>query len=98
MPIRRVRVAVAGFFFLYLLAVTWPLGRLFGEPEPFVFGLPFSLFWPALWIVMGGVALALLDRAEESHRARRSGSEGPPNPGTGAPDRHVEGPGGSSSS
>lgn len=98
MPIRRVRVAVAGFFVLYLLAVTWPLGKLFGEPEPFVLGLPFSLFWPALWIVMGGVALALLDRAEEARRARNSGSEGPPEPGVDAPDRQDERPGGTSSS
>lgn len=65
MSIRRVRLAVALFFIAYLLAVTWPVGTVFGRAEPFVLGLPFSFFWPALWIVLGGVVLALLDWSEE---------------------------------
>jgi hypothetical protein len=60
-----VRGTVAGFFLVYLLAVTWPVGTAFARPEPFVLGLPFSFFWPALWIVLGGAVLILLDRAEE---------------------------------
>jgi hypothetical protein len=74
MSIRAVRYAVVGFFLLYLLVVTWPVGTFFGGAEPFVFGLPFSFFWPALWIVLGGIVLALLDWAEE--RERRQGSGG----------------------
>jgi TRAP-type C4-dicarboxylate transport system permease small subunit len=89
MPIRWVRLAVAAFFVLYLLVVTWPVGTIFARAEPFVLGLPFSFFWPALWIVLGGVALALLDRAEDRERAgrkpdREAGDPRGPTPG---PDR-----------
>lgn len=69
MSIRAVRLAAAAFFVTYLLVVTWPVGRAFAGAEPFVLGLPFSFFWPTLWILLGGVALALLDRSEE--RAER---------------------------
>lgn len=86
MQIRWVRLGVAAFFLLYLVAVTWPVATVFGRSEPLVLGLPFSFFWPALWIAMGGVALALLDRAEDEARRQRGGSgddardraEGPP--------------------
>jgi hypothetical protein len=64
MNIRTVRIAAAVFFAGYLLAVTWPVGQWFAGPLPFVLGLPFSFFWPVLWIVLGGVVLLLLDRAE----------------------------------
>jgi hypothetical protein len=73
MKIRWVRGGVAAFFLLYLLAVIWPLGTLFAGAEPFVLGLPFSLFWPVLWIIMGAAVLALLDRAEDVERTRHEG-------------------------
>jgi hypothetical protein len=73
--IRGVRWVLAGFFVVYLLVMTWPLGIFFGRAEPFVLGLPFSFFWPALWIVLGGVVLALLDRSEERGREGRSRQE-----------------------
>jgi hypothetical protein len=66
-----IRAGVAVFFVLYLLVVTWPLGTRFAGAEPFVLGLPFSFFWPVLWIALGGVVLALLDRAEDGERSRR---------------------------
>jgi hypothetical protein len=69
MKIRWVRTGVALFFLLYLLAVTWPLGTLFAGAEPLVLGLPFSFFWPVLWIAAGAVVLAVLDRAEERERS-----------------------------
>lgn len=64
MSLRTLRAGVAGFFVLYLLAVIWPGALLFKRAEPFILGLPGSLFWPALWIILGGIALAILDRAE----------------------------------
>lgn len=50
---------------LYLLAVTWPVAIPFSSAEPFVVGIPFSFAWPILWIVLGGLALWLLDAVEE---------------------------------
>jgi hypothetical protein len=72
-----VRAGVAAFFVLYLLVVTWPFGTLFAGAEPFVLGLPFSFFWPVLWIALGGLVLALLDRVEDEERKRR-GAGGDP--------------------
>jgi hypothetical protein len=69
--LRTLRAGVAGFFVLYLLAVIWPGALLFKRAEPFILGLPGSLFWPTLWILLGGAALAILDRAE-SRAERRS--------------------------
>jgi hypothetical protein len=59
------RRGVAALFVVYLLVVIWPLGTLFRGAEPFLWGLPFSLLWPLLWIVLGWIALIVLDRAEE---------------------------------
>jgi hypothetical protein len=74
--IRAVRAGVAGFFVLYLLAVIWPGALLFRKAEPFIAGVPYALFWPALWIILGGVALAILDRAESrAEREEAIGSE-----------------------
>jgi len=36
--------------------------------RPLVLGLPFALFWPAVWIVGALVVLYLLDRVEARHR------------------------------
>lgn len=54
------RFAVA-FFVLYALAVTWPGMIPFNRIRPFVLGLPFSLFWAALWIVLGLLVFVLLE-------------------------------------
>jgi hypothetical protein len=62
--LRVIRTGVSAFFVLYLLAVIWPGALLFRHAEPLILGVPNSLFWPALWIILGGVALAILDWAE----------------------------------
>lgn len=66
--IRWLRRGIFTFFIVYLLAVTWPGAVPFSSPEPFVLGVPFSLVWPVLWIVMGGLALWALDHVEERSR------------------------------
>lgn len=55
-----VRIAVTCFV-LYTLAVHWPGVLPFSGARPFVLGLPFSFFWIVLWIVLGGVALLLVE-------------------------------------
>jgi hypothetical protein len=68
--LRALRAGVAGFFVLYLLAVIWPGALLFKKAAPLILGVPNSLFWPALWILLGGAALAILDRAESRAESR----------------------------
>ncbi len=55
-----VRVAVLCFG-LYALAVHWPGVLPFSRIRPFVLGLPFNFFWIVLWVVLGGVALLVLE-------------------------------------
>ena len=57
------RIAI-GVFLLYLLAVVWPGAALFRSPEPFVLGLPLSMAWPTVWIVIGWITLLVLERFE----------------------------------
>ncbi|TVP60131.1 MAG: hypothetical protein EA351_00920 [Gemmatimonadales bacterium] len=61
----QLRRGVFAFFIVYLLAVTWPVALPFSSAEPFVMGVPFSLVWPILWIILGGLALWLLDFVED---------------------------------
>jgi TRAP-type C4-dicarboxylate transport system permease small subunit len=70
MAIRWVRRAVFAFFLLYAVVVTWPGALPFSRAEPFLLGLPFSLAWAVLWILLGGAALVVLHLAEG--RAARS--------------------------
>jgi hypothetical protein len=71
--ISRVRIAVFAFFVLYALAVTWPGAVPFNRARPFILGLPFSMAWAVLWIVLGCIALWILDWSE----TRARGDEGP---------------------
>jgi hypothetical protein len=82
---RRTRLAVLAFFLLYLAAVTWPGATLFARAEPFILGLPFSFFWPIVWIVLGFVVLVLLDRREAAHREPQASAhpQSPSLPGAG---------------
>jgi hypothetical protein len=49
---------------LYAVLLTYPGITPFNRIRPLVFGLPFLMFWIALWVVLVGVALALLNMAE----------------------------------
>jgi hypothetical protein len=73
MSIKTVRALVLGFFLIYLLAITWPVVTLFKSGQPLIFGLPLSMAWAVLWIVLGGVALAILDWFECREEDRQAG-------------------------
>jgi hypothetical protein len=64
MTVRTARRIVFVVLALYTLLLTWPGMLLFNRVEPRVLGLPFVMFWIALWVVLVGVALALLNAAE----------------------------------
>jgi hypothetical protein len=58
--LRRLRHVL---FVIYVVAcafaVTWPGYAIFGNRvEPYVLGLPFSLAWNVLWVVMTCLVLA----------------------------------------
>jgi len=59
-----VRKGAAIFFILFALAVTWPGMIPFNRIEPLVLGLPFSMFWIAIWILLSFFVLLVVDRAE----------------------------------
>jgi hypothetical protein len=78
------RRGVVAFFFLFVLAVTWPGMLPFNRIEPLIVGLPFSMAWIAAWVILAFLALSLLDRAEGKERAgsgpssgARTGNRGP---------------------
>jgi hypothetical protein len=59
------------FYLAMVLFVTYPGYVPFNQIRPFVFGLPFSLFWQVVWIsasifVLAGVFLWEQRRAESS--------------------------------
>jgi len=68
---RGVRWLACLFFLLFTAAVTWPGMIPFNRIEPTVLGLPFSMAWIALWIILSFVVLLLVDRVEE-----RGGKDG----------------------
>jgi hypothetical protein len=54
--------ALAAWCTLALAALVWPGYALFGARiEPLVFGLPFSVFWVVLWVVLTFAVLCLYD-------------------------------------
>ena len=59
------------YLVLFAIAITWPGMIPFDHIRPFVFGLPFSLFWVALWVALGAFALWAVERSE-----KRSGRGG----------------------
>ena len=64
MSVRRVRWGAALFFLLFVLAVTWPGMLPFNRIHPLVLGLPFSMFWIALWVLGSFLVLLLVDWVE----------------------------------
>jgi hypothetical protein len=66
--LRTLRALTAAFFLCFAALVTWPGYVPFNRVEPLILGLPFSMAWIALWVVLSAVALYLLDRAEQRKR------------------------------
>lgn len=60
MRISWVPALTIAYFILMLVAVTYPGYVPFNDIHPFVFGLPFSLFWQVLWICGAILVLTLL--------------------------------------
>lgn len=58
---RRLAAAV---FAMNLFAVTWPAANWFRTAEPLIMGLPLSMAWPIVWILIAWVTLLLLDHSE----------------------------------
>jgi len=52
------------FFTVVFLANIWPLYLVANSATPFVLGLPFSMFWIILWIVIGFIGLLVMYRSE----------------------------------
>lgn len=52
------RVAVVGV--VLLLALTFPGYALANRVDPILLGMPFSMFWIVLWVVIGAVALLVV--------------------------------------
>ncbi len=63
--VRRLTVLL---FILYLFAVIWPGATLFSAAEPMILGLPLSLAWPVGWILLGWIALLVLDTFESGDK------------------------------
>ena len=58
---------------IHLLAALPFLGILVGitfanRVEPFVFGLPFILFWIVMWVVLTSVIMAVVYRLDPTNR------------------------------
>jgi hypothetical protein len=53
------------YFLVCFLANVWPIALIANRIEPFIFGLPFFIFWAVLWsllIFIGIVALYLSEK------------------------------------
>lgn len=68
MSLRTARIGAWAYLILMAIAVTWPGQVPFARIRPMVFGLPFSMFWPAAWIAFAVPVLYGLDRVERRHR------------------------------
>lgn len=74
MDIQIVRRIVLAFFTLYLIGVIWPVASLVKGGSTLVLGFPLPFAWAIGWIILGGIALALLEWAESRHERRGSGA------------------------
>ena len=68
MNVRLARRLALAFFLGYTVLLTFPGVLPFNRIRPLVLGLPFSLFWVALWVSGAIVVLWLLDRVEMAAR------------------------------
>lgn len=70
MTLKFVRCCVLVFFLVYLVAVIWPIATLVSTAKPMIVGLPLSMAWAIAWILLGLVALLILDRFESREKDR----------------------------
>lgn len=70
-PVRRRRLLLVAVVACAAVALVWPVYPLFGSAFPLVLGLPLSLAWVVLWLVVTFVALAWVYR----HDVRGAGPE-----------------------
>jgi hypothetical protein len=56
------------FFLSFVVAVTWPGMLPFNRIHPLVVGLPFSMFWIALWVFVSFLVLLVVDQVEGRNR------------------------------
>ena len=75
MKIRLVPTLAIAFYIAMAVAVTYPGYVPFNRIRPFVFGLPFSMFWQVLWITGAVFVLAGVFLWEK--RTRDGDDEGP---------------------
>ncbi|MEO1081123.1 MAG: hypothetical protein AAFY29_16305 [Pseudomonadota bacterium] len=61
---RRMRRLAVAVYVLNVLAMTWPVATQFSAARPLILGLPLSMAWPVIWILIGLVTLLLLDHVE----------------------------------
>jgi len=73
MPLKTARLLTGMYFVVMAVAVTWPGAVPASRIEPLVFGLPFSFFWPAVWVAVSVPVLYLLHRVEQRHRGGGNG-------------------------
>lgn len=76
------RLLTGAYFVVMLVAVIWPGAVPASRVEPTVLGLPFSFFWPALWVAGAVPVLWGLDRVEGRHRPGGASMPLPPGLGT----------------
>ena len=57
---RRVYGAVAAFYVVAAIGMTWPVYSLFGRARPLILGMPFSLFYLACFVIASFAVLLAL--------------------------------------
>lgn len=70
MSVRWIRWFAALFFVAFVLAVIWPGIVPFNRFEPQILGLPFVMFWIALWVLASFFVLLIVDQVEGKARKR----------------------------
>jgi hypothetical protein len=65
LKLRTLRWGAALFFLLFAFFVTWPGMIPFNRIHPLVLGLPFSMAWIGLWVVLSFLVLLWIDHAEK---------------------------------
>lgn len=66
MSVTAARRLFIAFFVVYAIVLTYPGVLPFNRIRPFVFGLPFSFAWAALWVVLAFLVFVVVDRVESA--------------------------------